>query len=702
MATEYKIIKIRRGIEDNFIPSNLLPGELHITTDSGKVHFCYSAGNVKQLATIAQLQELLNVSPEAYLALQQLIADLEDETVLTGILNDIERVESQLAQIAYQKAPQTEVDDIQMQVHELVLNAGNPEASSAEINQARVNALGKSYDTLKAHLNDIENGKSLNEKSINLSKLESFAREGLFITDPLSIVKGSAVQWYDGTFASSSTYDRTDFIPVKAGYLFGSKYNYHIAFYDANKTYKSGLSGDSYTFPVTVPQGAHYAIINVDKSQTDYWYRLSGNLDHYLDKSFLNIDLFPDNSTEKKDIIFKDLKIIKNSLGILDEIFSFVGNMNKYNPAEEEVGYYYQWSNGVKTSDVAYKSSGLIPVKEGEKVACSKRYHITYWSYNNTYLSGIAGGWTGYLTIPKDAYYMRATFNATDTECYITNDIANPRYFTYGTLGYIFKDNLGDKFKLFNKENIGQRSNLYGKKVNLLGDSITSINYTLPTWWQNITSKTGAVFNNYGISGTTLAHTDDRHLWDFNFGRLDAATIGYVASNPATWSTGNCFCERYDNMDTTADGVVAMGGTNDGSVPLGTWSSTDTSTFYGALNVLITGLLNIYAGKPILFCTPIQSNTAYQTNVIDPFDVLKNTLSTATMTLQIRAEAIKAKCKQYGVDCLDLYNLSGINGADTNKIYYRSGDTLHPSSYGQERIEALVCAELERMFVKSI
>lgn len=98
MATEYKIIKIRRSIESAFVPSNLLPGELHITTDTGKVHYCYSAGSVKQLATIEQLQGLLNVSPEAYIALQQLITELEDETVLSGILADINELKTEISQ----------------------------------------------------------------------------------------------------------------------------------------------------------------------------------------------------------------------------------------------------------------------------------------------------------------------------------------------------------------------------------------------------------------------------------------------------------------------------------------------------------------------------------------------------------------------------------------------------------------------------
>ena len=247
-------------------------------------------------------------------------------------------------------------------------------------------------------------------------------------------------------------------------------------------------------------------------------------------------------------------------------------------------------------------------------------------------------------------------------------------------------------------ENIKPNNVLYNKLISCFGDSITSVNYTLPNWWQIIEANTGCQCIDYGISGTTLAHTNDRHLYNYNFTRLDANEIGYVEDEPSTWATGNCFCERFSKVNTNSDAIVIMGGTNDTNVPLGNWNDTETNTFYGALNHLFTNILNRLAGKKIIICTPIQTSNSYLTNVIDAKSVLKNSNASNPVSLQIRAEAIKEKCKQFGLPCIDLYNDSGINGVDTNKIYYRSGDTLHPSSYGQIRLASLIQNELEKLF----
>ena len=229
------------------------------------------------------------------------------------------------------------------------------------------------------------------------------------------------------------------------------------------------------------------------------------------------------------------------------------------------------------------------------------------------------------------------------------------------------------------------------KKWNVLGDSITSINYSRPNWWEIIKDKYNMTVNNYGISGTTLAHTDDRHLWDYDFGKLDSSTIGYNPEDPSTWSTGNCMCERFSKMSNDVDLITVMGGTNDGSVKLGTWNSTDTSTFYGALNVLITGLINKYPNKKIAFFTPIQSANCYLTNVANASAELDKKSAADTLSLQLRAEAIKRKCKQYAIPCLDLFNESGINGVGGRKTEnYRTDDNLHPSVTGNKNMSVVI------------
>ena len=212
---------------------------------------------------------------------------------------------------------------------------------------------------------------------------------------------------------------------------------------------------------------------------------------------------------------------------------------------------------------------------------------------------------------------------------------------------------------------------LFAKTTNVLGDSITSTGYTRPTWWELIAERAGCYFNNYGVSGTSIAVRD---------GRTDS------------------FVERAAIMQTDADAVIVMGGTNDNQTVRGAWGSTDNTTFFGALNILISTLCNNFAGKPVIICTPIQKAGDYAYNVHNPAETLMSKTDTDTLTMQERAAAIKLKCEQYGMHCLDLYNGSGINGRDTDRVYYRDGDSLHPSEAGQKRLANLMRREMEQFY----
>jgi lysophospholipase L1-like esterase len=209
-------------------------------------------------------------------------------------------------------------------------------------------------------------------------------------------------------------------------------------------------------------------------------------------------------------------------------------------------------------------------------------------------------------------------------------------------------------------------SELFGKTFNVLGDSISSVDYVNPNWWQMIANKTFARFNNYAVSGTPIARGN----------------------------RSNSFVERVTDLNVNADGVIVMGGTNDGDTYKGAWDSTDDTTFYGALNYLLTQLSTNFSGKPILFCTPIQPKTGYGENTNNPLETLNAKSENEKLTPQERAEAIKLKCKQYGIPCVDLYNESGLNGV--TGVYYI--DDLHPSQTGHERMSSLIRSKLEEVF----
>lgn len=240
-------------------------------------------------------------------------------------------------------------------------------------------------------------------------------------------------------------------------------------------------------------------------------------------------------------------------------------------------------------------------------------------------------------------------------------------------------------------------SPLYGKTIDVIGDSIASTDYTRPNWWEQIAEDTGCTFNDYGWSGTTLTHTDDRHLWGPHFTKFDAEELGYDAGDPETWAGGGCMVERLDRIDASADAVVVMGGTNDsGLVKLGEWGSTDTSTWYGALNYLMQNLMTLMPGKPILFMTTIQNKPAYSSNVADPDTALNALNSESIPSLQLRNLAMRRKAAQYGIPVLDLWSESGISGAYDG--YYRTDDTLHPSAAGQAAMKHAIQSKLEDLF----
>lgn len=217
-------------------------------------------------------------------------------------------------------------------------------------------------------------------------------------------------------------------------------------------------------------------------------------------------------------------------------------------------------------------------------------------------------------------------------------------------------------------------SPLTGVTINVLGDSISSLSYVTPNYWQMIAEKTGCVFNNYAVSASRIANVEG--------------------------DSTESFLTRAARMDTTADAVLVMGGTNDCNLHtlLGEWNSTDETTFYGALNALITLLRTNYPGKPIIFCTPIKRKYDTDNGFPDTMADLKAASATEQITMQHCVLAIKAKCARHGIPVIDLAEHSGFS-AMTPEYYRAEDDNLHPSPLGFMRIANMVQPELEKQFL---
>jgi lysophospholipase L1-like esterase len=131
-------------------------------------------------------------------------------------------------------------------------------------------------------------------------------------------------------------------------------------------------------------------------------------------------------------------------------------------------------------------------------------------------------------------------------------------------------------------------------------------------------------------------------------------------------------------MDNDVDLILVCGGTNDywhNQTLLGTLGSIDTSTFYGAVETLITGLINKYPNKKIAFITPF--NQYY--NGVSCYT--KN--SYANANLDDFVNVVIELCKIHSIPVLDLFHSSGLDVAhniNVKDLYTQDG--VHPNNTG--------------------
>ena len=188
----------------------------------------------------------------------------------------------------------------------------------------------------------------------------------------------------------------------------------------------------------------------------------------------------------------------------------------------------------------------------------------------------------------------------------------------------------------YNKIFINKKSEpLKGKKIAFLGDSLTWGFNGAVAWEQVekpisvlVAELTGATCINYGISGSTLS--GDGSSTD----KTDNHILGI---NPM-----NLRIKNIDNVDA----IFCMGGTNDYAtdrkVPVGKMEDTNNLTFYGGLDTIIKHIGNEKPRIKLIMGTPPRR--------------AEETANMYGNTLSDYVNAVKEKCKYYGINYVDLYN----------------------------------------------
>ena len=191
---------------------------------------------------------------------------------------------------------------------------------------------------------------------------------------------------------------------------------------------------------------------------------------------------------------------------------------------------------------------------------------------------------------------------------------------------------------------------------NALGDSITygfQVGGNSGAYPAKVANMTNLRANNYGLSGSCIS-------------------TGF--NNLCSTNASQSFCNRYTEMG-QANLVTVFGSVNDFlcSVPLGTESSTDKATFYGAMNVMVDGLKSKYPSKRIVIFTP---------NRIGGHSVPNQ----QGHTLKDYRNAIVTVCNNKGIEVLDIYSLDSMDADMGVSNYMGDWDTTHPNGNGHQVI----------------
>lgn len=208
-----------------------------------------------------------------------------------------------------------------------------------------------------------------------------------------------------------------------------------------------------------------------------------------------------------------------------------------------------------------------------------------------------------------------------------------------------------------------------GKVANALGDSVTSQGQ----WQPFINDALGITLNNYGVAGTL------------------------IADKTGTDTTAMCRDERINQLLSTADLVLAMGGMNDWAqnVALGTITDTVTSSFYGAVNTMAKKLITRFPTKRIVLMTPNFGKMANRAGWSDTYGLVNN----VGLTTGDYGKAIIDVGRLYGIPVVDVYGNCG--WSDINLSTYVGDDgggvQIHPNATGGQRIAEVAIGVLERI-----
>lgn len=206
-------------------------------------------------------------------------------------------------------------------------------------------------------------------------------------------------------------------------------------------------------------------------------------------------------------------------------------------------------------------------------------------------------------------------------------------------------------------------SNWDNKKLTTFGDS----NVDNECWQPYLISKYNFSHTNCGVGGSTVSDN----------------------------TNGMCTDERVNAIPTDTDLLIFLGGTNDWgkNVPLGekTLNNTDTSTFYGALNVMFNKIVaRVPKARLFALGTGVAMLLIHESSWADG---KHNTLGLTTKDYN---DAVGEVASWYGIPFGNVFSNSGINWINIASFIMNDGNYIHfDAKNGGQRVAECANAMLK-------
>ena len=421
--------------------------------------------------------------------------------------------------------------------------------------------------------------------------------------------------------------------------------SHYLVFFDSNDNAMTSVSKDlgtgstatETTHNFVVPYGARTYRISLEKASKN-------NYQLYYRQKTIPADFIDDS-------IISTITDIVNNFS-KDEI-------NLYNPINVLDGIYYRDDGSIGTNvNIGTTKQIFAPSKTKVTIVIPKlnisslSSFLTFWDKNGTALPDIS---------------REEEKGNNIQEVVISFEMPESAY------SFTFPIELSSKnrYKIFINNRI-ESGKWSGEIINFIGDSITEGKELIDGEWvivdktyvQHLEDKLGlAEARNYGIASTAISAQSDYS------------------------DHTNALINRWMKLNNNVGLNVVFMGTNDfgHNTPLGSMNDRTDISFYGALHVIIPGMIETYSRAKLLFMTPLHRDRTGDNNETNSLGV----------TLKQYVDAIIEVCNYYGVAVIDTYRISGFNPVIPFIKSTYMPDGLHLNDDGHELFAKNIAGQFE-------